>query len=248
MPNISGTIYRYGSDERVQYASIKATSKGKAALHVVSDDDGDFSFQKLDPGKWTLVALEENSLPSQRLEFDLMQDITDLHIELQRLAGSNDEKAGRSFFTGVLISLGVLVVGYILLHLFVHPAGATSGDNFIWTGGPWRFLEIFMWSLAGILVHKIITTGWYLRTQRFYREGVLMHIAHIATTPLLVLVAVVILSLATLTLTLANDNQVSLDLSDPNIMIAIAFLLGTSPWPLWRFIEDTAKRVTGQDK
>jgi len=248
MPNISGTIYRYGSDERVQYATVKAWSKDKPVQHANSDDDGDFSFSRLNPGKWTLVAMEENSLPSQRIEFDLMEDITNLRIDLQRLAGSDDENAGRSFFTGVLISLGVLVVGYILLHLFVHPTGATSGDSFIWTGGPWRFLEIFMWSLAGILVHKIITAGWYLRTQRFYREGMLMHIAHIATTPLLVLVAVVILSLATLTLTLANDNQISLDLSDPNIMIAIAFLLGTSPWPLWRFIEDTAKRVTGQEK
>ncbi len=246
MPEISGTIFRYGSDERVQYATIKAWSKGKPVQHAVSDDDGDFSLQKLDPGKWTLVALDENSLPSQRLDFELGENVTGLRIELQRLSGTNDEQAGRRFFTGVLISLGVLVIGYILLHLFVHPAGATVEGSFIWTGGPWRFLEIFMWSLAGILVHKIITTGWYLRAQRFYQEGMLMHVAHIATTPLLVLVAVVILSLASLTLTLANDNQVSLDLSDPNIMIAIAFLLGTSPWPLWRFIEDTAKRVTGQ--
>ena len=246
MPNISGTIFRYGSDERVQYATVKAWCKGVPAQHAVSDDDGDFSFQNLDPGKWTLVALDEKSLPSPRQEFELMGDMDGVRFELQRLAGTNDEGAGRRFFTGVLVSLGVLVLGYILLHLFVRPPGATPEGSFIWTGGPWRFLEIFMWSLAGILVHKIITTGWYLRTQRFYREGMLMHVAHIATTPLLVLVAVVILSLATLTLTLANDNQVSLDLSDPNIMIAIAFLLGTSPWPLWRFIEDTAKRVTGQ--
>lgn len=246
MPNISGTVYRYGSDERIQYATIKAWGKGKNVVHANSDDDGDFSFQKLSPGQWTLVALDEKSLPGQRMTIELVEDMTDVRIELQRLSGTQDEQIGRRFFIGVLVSLGVLVIGYILLHLFVHPAGATTGDSFIWTGGPWRFLEIFMWSLAGILVHKTITTGWYLRSQRFYREGMLMHIAHIVTAPLLVLVAVVILSLATLTLTLANDNQVSLDLSDPNIMIAIAFLLGTSPWPLWRFIEDTAKRVTGQ--
>ena len=100
--------------------------------------------------------------------------------------------------------------------------------------------------MGGILVHKIVLIGWYLRSQRFYQEGILMHIAHITTTPLLTLVAVVILSLASLSVTLANENQVTLDLSDPNIMIAIAFLLGTSPWPLLNFIEDTAKRVTGQ--
>lgn len=73
-----------------------------------------------------------------------------------------------------------------------------------------------------------------------------MHISHIVTTPLLVLVGVIILSLAKLTLTLANENEITLDLSNPNIMIAIAFILGTSPWPLIRFIEDTAKRVTGK--
>jgi hypothetical protein len=29
-------------------------------------------------------------------------------------------------------------------------------------------------------------------------------------------------------------------------MRTASFLLGTSPWPLWGFIEDTAKRVTGR--
>jgi hypothetical protein len=246
MPNISGTVYRYGSEERVQFASVKAWAKGKKVVHAVTDDDGDFQFANLEAGKWTLVALEENSLPSSRLEMDLTEDQSGLRIDLQRLSGVEDQKTGKNFFIAMLISLGVLVVVYILLHLFIHPEATATSDTFIWTEGAWRFIEIILWSMAGIMVHKIITTGWYLRSNRFYKEGMVMHISHIVTTPLLVLVAVIILSLATMTLTLANENEITLDLSNPNIMVAIAFVLGTVPWPLIRFIEDTAKRVTGQ--
>ncbi len=75
-----------------------------------------------------------------------------------------------------------------------------------------------------------------------------MHIAHLVTTPLLVLVAVLILSLVTLSFTLATNNEVTLDLSEPSIMIAFSFIIGTAPWPLWNFIEDSARRFTGQQE
>jgi hypothetical protein len=246
MPKISGTVYRFGTDERIQYASVKAWAKGKKTEHAITDDDGDYQFSNLDPGHWTLVGLEENSFPSSRLGVELTEDKSDLKIELQRLSGIEDEQTGKKFFYSVLASFGFLVVAYILLHLFIRPDTTSPSNTFIWTEGAWRYLEIILWSLAGILVHKIITIGWYLRSKRFYREGIVMHVSHIATTPLLVLVGVIILSLAKLTLTLANENEITLDLSNPNIMIAIAFILGTSPWPLIRFIEDTAKRVTGK--
>ena len=73
-----------------------------------------------------------------------------------------------------------------------------------------------------------------------------MHIAHIVATPLLVLVTVLLLSQVTLKITLANSNEIAIDLSVPAIMVAFAFIIGTSPWPLWNFILDTAKRFTGQ--
>ncbi|MGD8597634.1 MAG: hypothetical protein PVJ26_11470, partial [Anaerolineae bacterium] len=115
-----------------------------------------------------------------------------------------------------------------------------------WDQDPWRYLEVLFWALAGILVNKVIIVGWYLRNQRFYREGLMMHIAHLVSTPLLVLVAVLLLSLATLNITLSGGNQLAIDLSEPNIMIAVSFLLGTIPWPLWNFIEDTAERFAGR--
>ncbi len=90
-------------------------------------------------------------------------------------------------------------------------------------------LHIPVAGLAGILVNKIILISWYLRSRRFYTEGIIMHIAHLVTTPLLVLVAVLILSLVTLHITLTNGNEMTINLSDPNIMVAFAFIIGTSP-------------------
>ena len=72
-----------------------------------------------------------------------------------------------------------------------------------------------------------------------------MHIAHLVSTPLLVLVAVILLSLATLKVTLAGGSEVTLDLSNMPILIAVSFLLGSSPWPLWNLIERSAKSITG---
>jgi len=116
----------------------------------------------------------------------------------------------------------------------------------LWDQYPWRFLEILLWALGGILVNKIINTGSYLRWKKFYQEGIVMHVSHIVTTPLLVLVSVVLLSLVTLKVTLAGGNEVSLDLSDPRIMAAFSFLIATSPWPLWEFVQETAGKITSQ--
>jgi hypothetical protein len=128
-------------------------------------------------------------------------------------------------------------------HLFLPIPGQAFK---IWSEDPLRFLEIILWGLAGIVVSKIITTGWYLRSHRFYREGILMHIAHIVATPILVLIVVLLLTQVALKFTLANTNEVALDLSVPTVMVAFAFIIGTSPWPLWNFILNTAKRFTGQ--
>jgi len=244
MPKISGTVYRYGSDERVQAASVKAQAKDKGAVHVISDDDGDFVLPNLKPGKWRLVALDENSFPSSPVEVELKEDISDIKIELLRLAGTDDQRAGRRFFTGTMVSFLLLVVLYVVLHL-IWLKDPKAGFTF-WSSDPLRLLEIMFWGLAGILINKIILVGWYLRSRRFYKEGNIMHFAHIVTTPLLVLVAVLILSLVTLQITLTGGNEMTIDLSDPNIMVAFAFIIGTSPWPLWRFIENAGRRFTSQ--
>jgi hypothetical protein len=240
MPNVSGTVYRYKSKERVPYATIKAWKKGAETIHLRTDDDGDFIFRDLELGKWTFVTFQEGSFPSKRLELELTEDVSKIKIELFRLAGKEDKSLGKWFFISLIITFVVLIALYIVLHLVYQQPG------FLWVKDPWRFPEILFWGLAGVLVNKIITTGWYLRTQKFYREGLVMHIAHLVTTPLLVLVAVLILSLVTLSFTLATNNEVKIDLAEPSIMIAFSFIIGTVPWPLWNFIEDMAKRFTGQ--
>jgi len=336
MPKVSGTVYRYGSERRIEYASVKATKEGQVR-YTTTDDDGDFSFDDLDPGKWTLAALHEKSFPSKAKELDLMEDTTEIRINLFRLQGNEDEKLGRNLFIGLLVTLGVLIALYVGLHLAFPrepaplsttlgtliaraeeqaadaepvsesaallatvgeikagveialdkstdleaadreivtkladaveasvqadqkeellsrlatlqrlvdtPSGSEVGP---WDQDPWRFLEVLFWAMAGILVNKIIVVGWYLRSQRFYREGFVMHIAHLVSTPLLVLVAVLLLSLVTLDITLAGGNELTVDLSEPSIMVAVSFLLGTIPWPLWNFIEDTAERFAGR--
>jgi hypothetical protein len=242
MAKVSGTVYRYKTRERIPYASVKAWKKGVGTLHELTDDNGDFIFDGLEPGKWNFVTLHEGSFPSKRLELELTEDVSKIKIELFRLTGTEDKDMGKWFFISLIIALVVLISLYIVLHLVFPKTG------FLWVQDPWRFLEILFWGLAGVLVNKIITTGWYLRTQRFYREGLVMHIAHLVTTPLLVLVAVLILSLVTLSFTLASNSEVTIDLSEPSVLIAFSFIIGTVPWPLWNFIENSARHFTGQQE
>lgn len=119
---------------------------------------------------------------------------------------------------------------------------APKAEFGIWKRDPLRILEVLLWALAGILVRKIIIIGWYLRRRSFQKEGIVMHIAHLVATPLMVLVVVFLLSLVSLNITLATGNSLTLDLSDPRVMVAFSFLLGTIPWPLWNFITNTAEK------
>jgi hypothetical protein len=243
MAKVSGTVYRYQTKERIPYASVKAWKKGVDTKHDITDDDGDFTFENLEKGKWNFVTFHESSFPRKLKPLEIKdENISNYDINLFRLAGTEDKSMGKWFFISLIITFVILITLYIVLHLVFPQTG------FLWLQDPWRFLEILFWGLAGVLVNKIITTGWYLRSQRFYREGLVMHIAHLFTTPLLVLVAVLILSLVTLSFTLANNNTVTIDLSEPSIMIAFSFVIGTAPWPLWNFIEDTARRFTSQQE
>jgi len=248
MFKLSGTVYRSGSDERVQYASVKAWAAGEKAAHTITNEDGDFKFDKLNPGDWTLVAMHEKYFPSKRSKLNLVGDSDNVRIELTPLVGEVDMEKGVKFFHSLLISFFVLLVVYIVVHALAPVLGIPSGESFIWSTEPWKFVEIVLWGLAGVLVSKIIEVAWYLRKKRFFGEGIVMHIAHLVSTPVLVLIAVLILSLATFEITLANESTISVDLSNPTIMAAVAFLLGTGPWALWKFIQDTAERFMGQQE
>lgn len=240
MPNLSGTIYRQGTKERLPGALVKVSAKGKADKIDTADDDGNFALD-LAPGSWSVVAMHEDSFPSVIYSIDLVEDKSGFDIYLPRMCGIEDAKSGKILFwtlVGLLISL---VIVYIIVHLFI-PSGRV--DNFqFWSDSPRRYLEILLWGFGGILVNKLIMIGWWLRNQRFYREGIIMHISHLLVTPLMVLVVTLLLSLVTFNITLA-DNTLTLDLTKPEVMISLAFILGTIPWSLWSFIEDAGKRFS----
>ena len=239
MPKLTGTIYRKLTKERIPGATVKACKKNEIKYDT-ADEDGNFHLE-ITPGSWTLVALHEDSFPSDKATIDLMEDKPDFHFYLPRLGGEGDAKSGKILFwvqVGLLISL---IAAYIVVHMLI-PTGASNKFQF-WVDNPLRYLEILLWGFGGILVNKIITIGWYLRSQRFYREGIIMHISHLLVTPLMVLVVTLLLSLVTLDVTLAG-NSLTLDLSKPEVLISFAFILGASPWPLWNFIEEAGKRFT----
>jgi len=242
MATASGTIYRSGGKERIGYATVKAYKQGPP-LYTTADQNGNFSITLPESGNWTLVALDADSYASKPMQIEMDQDQKDIKIYQDRISDTADDRTGKMFFS---ILLGVLG-GLITLYLFAHLVFFNTGKGFeIWSTDPLRYLEIILWGLAGILVSKIITTGFWIRSHRFYREGMLMHVAHIVATPILVLVLVLLLAQVSLKFTLANSNEITLDLSVPTIMVAFAFIIGTSPWPLWNFIVNTAKRFTGQ--
>jgi hypothetical protein len=239
MFTISGTIYRKDSKERVAGALVKLRN-GSTVVAVASNEDGDYS-TNVDAGTWKINVFNEDSFPAATIDVDVMADKKGVDFSLFKLNGQADEKAGRIFFWILLGLLGLLVVAYLLMHLVGQ--GFKPQSFSFWMDSPLKYVEIMMWGIAGIFVNKIIYISLYLRFQRFYKEGVVMHIAQLVVTPLLVLVATLLFSLITLNVTLAG-NAVTLDLSKPELLIAFAFILGTSPWPLWGFIENTGKKFT----
>jgi hypothetical protein len=246
MAIISGVIFRSGGKERIPYATIKATQQGQPVIYATAGEGGEFILELPEGGKWSLVTLEAGSLASQPQEVDADQDLQRVKIYLDRLAGTADDKAGTRFFWFLVGALFLLIGVYIWLHQLFIPS-TTEGVAF-WVDIPLRYVEILFWGLFGILVSKIITIGWYLRKHRYYREGNIMHLSHIFTTPILVLVVVLLLSTVNLTFTLAEDNTVNISLSEPAIMVAFAFMIGTVPWPLWNFIRDSAEQFISRNE
>lgn len=246
MAKLSGVIFHSGGKERIPYATVKATQPGQRVYYATADKSGEYNMRLPEGGKWSLVALEPGSLASQPKEVDADQDVQSVNLYLERLAGTNDKSAGTLFFWILVGALVLLIAVYILLHLRVTPPENKSFT--FWDDTPLRYLEILFWGTFGIIVNKIITIGWYLRNHRYYREGTIMHLSHIFTTPLLVLVVILLLSQFSLDFTLADDNTVKLDLSATTIMVAFAFIIGTAPWPLWNFIKDAADQFIGRNE
>jgi hypothetical protein len=126
--------------------------------------------------------------------------------------------------------------------------GLTEPTSYFWSQDPWRILEIGWVALIAVLGSKIVEIGVYLRRQRFYVEGIYMHLAHIVVNPIFVIAAVMLISLVRLQLTLGNDSSINLDLSNPIALVVVSFLLGIQPWSVLRFIQNTSERILGRQE
>lgn len=113
---------------------------------------------------------------------------------------------------------------------------------FMWSSGAKRLLEILFWATAGILVRLIITIGRYLRLYRFYGNGIPQHRALLFCAPFLTLVYVLLISMVRI-----DSDAVALDLSNPQILAGISFLLAATPWGLWERLQGVAERVLGEN-
>ena len=247
MPKLSGTLYKRGTSERIKYGLVKAFRQGEKAQTIQADDDGDFSFDNLSKGEWAIVALHEGYLPGKKQVVNIKDAQTKLDIFLDSLRGTHEHELGKKFFNRLILYFVVLVIIYLGLHWYVPDRITNLSSVFFCDKDPWRMLEILLWGFAGIVVNKLLFVSWYLYQKTFYTEGRVMHNAQLITTPVLVLVSVFILSLAKIDLELAGaSNILSIDLSEPNLMIAVAFLLGVAPWPLWNFVLGISKNILGR--
>lgn len=118
-------------------------------------------------------------------------------------------------------------------------------SSYFWSQSPANYLEALFWSLAGITVSLLITTGYYLRRKRFYAEGTWMHLSHLLSVPLLALVVVFLLSQVKLTLQL-DQSEVAIDINDPRLLAALSFIIAVRPWAILEFVREAASRFFRQ--
>jgi hypothetical protein len=123
---------------------------------------------------------------------------------------------------------------------------AYDRDGSVWTGDGETFFHTLFWGLAGVLAYKLIIIGTYMRYRRFYVEGIVMHLSHILVAPILVLIAVWLLSQVTFRLALSEGSQFTVDLTNAKILYALAFILGSNPWGLWKFVQRHSDTLTRQ--
>jgi hypothetical protein len=161
-----------------------------------------------------------------------------------RALGDQDKELVTGLVAGIEESIkgnakDQVVTRLATLHRLVKDPPA---EGFFWQQEPWEFVEVLLWGLAGVLISLIVTTGRYLFRQSFWPRGLYMHISQIIGVPLMALVFVWLLSKTTLSLVVAG-NQVQLDLSEPRILAAVSFVIGSRPWILWGFITQTAETL-----
>jgi hypothetical protein len=135
--------------------------------------------------------------------------------------------------------LAVLRLQYLLRFL------GTTG--YYWTGEPGRYIEVLFWALAGVVISQLVDTSTYLRRGTYLRDAQMQRYTLLVAAPLVTLVLVLLLSLAALEITLDSGGQIRLDLGDPRILAAVAFIFGLSFWRSWDNLQGFSQRFLGGD-
>jgi hypothetical protein len=133
--------------------------------------------------------------------------------------------------------LAVLRLQYLLRFL--------GTPAYYWTGEPGRYIEVLFWALAGVVVSQLVDTSTYLRRGTYLRDAQMQRYTLLVTAPLVTLVLVLLLSLATLEITLDSGGKIRLDLGDPRILAAVAFIFGLSFWRSWDSLQGFSQRFLG---
>lgn len=123
-----------------------------------------------------------------------------------------------------------------------------TSETFLWEAAPLKYVEVACWALAGVLVHLILSVAGYLRFDRFYREGIVLHIANLVTTPIIVVAISILLGSLTVEIAFPNAETTPIDLSNLGLLVAVAFLLGLQPWAVVGYARAASRRVLGQER
>lgn len=340
MAVVAGTVYRGESHERLPHAIVRAKPKSGAPLLATTDDDGDFSFDNLAAGEWTLVATHEELQASKAHPVTVASDdITGIDLRPIPLMKTADKKLGSYFAIGIVAALLVLIAAFAILHELFDPddkpisaslltlidqtdqrlqqnvaspetpiddgqienlrgsteavvseheaeiaaadraviantldeidravaaneaanAAAAVGslrqliasiqidnDDYFWRDPPGRYVEIFLWALAGSLVSLLSSITYYLRFNRFFREGWPLHMAQLVISPVVTFVIVTFLSISTLSLDVGGS-EATIDLDNPLLLGVVSFVIAYSPWSGTRWIRGTSARILRQE-
>jgi hypothetical protein len=156
------------------------------------------------------------------------QEINALLGQIEAAIAQNDRPAAL---------LRLLRFQYLLRNL--QPAG------FFWHGEPWRYLEVLFWSLLGVLCSQVIATATYVRQGTYLRNAQILRVAQLAIGPLVSLIFVLFLSLATFQLTFDSGQTVQLNVTNPETLTLVSFVLGLSFWNLWDWLSGAFERTFG---
>ncbi|HEX9990126.1 MAG TPA: carboxypeptidase-like regulatory domain-containing protein [Chloroflexia bacterium] len=336
---IEGTVYEGRTKARIANSAVRASNEDGEVTIKLTDDDGDFKFTGLAPGTWTLTVLSDKYSNTKPVTVNLLdKNLGGISLYIREVVGTVNEQVGKRFLKFISALFGVLVISYVLLHIFFPPpvkplshelttlvkqardeanktpsvsdnlaltntltlmkntletvvaedpklinapvqtiisntigqvqelikankkadavrqlesleaqVSAPQPRGFFWVDEPWRFLEIALWGLAGVLVHLILSSGNYLRFKQFYEEGIYLHSAVLIVMPIIALVVVLLLALITINVTISGGNEVVLDLSDPRILAVVSFLIGSRPFESVKILNRAARFIDKND-